>query len=399
MKSETKQQLLRMGRWLGAGLLALGALVAPVAVTASAQADAPPTPVAVPFDAPLCENTVGNPAADADGGPVGNLLSVFGQRLADYNDGKPVILYNNNGRSGWTSSGSQYSSNPLCATRYVEEVGGPVSSWMYCTYDRASTCGWTNENGELERSGVVLPGLEYLDPDSRLTEDQQKLQSYIIQNDMPIIAGPNGTGGTVAADTVANNDTSQSRSLRQNLVHCIDNPERSSGLVFCENNMSAETQTRILELIGDDIDALLTATGTSATVAPGADGEVVVTTTLAGMPLDLTVTGGTATVCEGPATLTAGVLVVDEDADLPADITLCVTRADAGDVSVAVSGTPPVITNLGFFQSQRYEGDTLCQIFSAVEEERQTTLNAGATVNFADAPAAEPSIGTSLVDS
>jgi TQXA domain-containing protein len=38
MKSETKQQLLRMGRWLGAGLLALGALVAPVAVASTASA-------------------------------------------------------------------------------------------------------------------------------------------------------------------------------------------------------------------------------------------------------------------------------------------------------------------------------------------------------------------------
>lgn len=397
-KAGIRPRLKRVARLLAAAMLITGAIVAPVTVGTSAQAAGPETPVAAPFDAPLCENTTGNPAVDADGGPVTNLLSVFGQRLADYNDGKPVILYNNSGRSGWTSSGSQYSANPLCATRYVEEAGGPVSSWMYCTYDRASTCGWTNENGELERQGTVLPGLEYLDPDNRLTEDQQKLQSYIIQNDMPVIAGPNGSGGTVAADTVANNDTPQSRSLRQNLVHCIDNPERTSALVFCENNMSAETQARILELIGSDTAAMLSATGPSATVAPGAEGEVVVSTTLAGIPLDVTVTGGTATVCDGPATLTGGVLVVDEDADLPADITLCVTRADAGDVSVAVSGTPPVIENLGFFQSKRFEGDTLCQIFSAVEAERQTTLDAGATVTFGDAPVTGPSIGTSLVD-
>ena len=396
--TKTRSRLARFARLLGAALLVTGAVVAPAAAGTAAHAEVPGTPVAAPFDAPLCENTIGNPAVDADGGPVTNLLSVFGQRLTDYNDGKPVILYNNSGRSGWTSSGSQYSANPLCATRYVEEVGGPVSSWMYCTYDRASTCGWTNANGELERQGTVLPGLQYLDPDNRLTADEQKLQSYIIQNDIPVIAGPNGSGGTLASDTVANDDTPQSRSLRQNLVHCIDNPGRSSGLVFCENNMSAETQARILELIGSDPAAMLSATGPSTTVAPGAEGEVVVSTTLGGIPLDMTVTGGTATVCGGPATLTGGVLVVDEDAELPADITLCVTRADAGDVSVSVSGTPPVIENIGFFQSKRYEGDTLCQIFSAVEAERQTTLDARTTVTFGDAPAAEPSIGTSLVD-
>ncbi|MBL3699991.1 hypothetical protein D3228_10070 [Leucobacter luti] len=273
-----------------------------------------------------------------------------------------------------------------------------MSSWIYCTYDRASTCGWTNAEGKLERQGVVLPGLDYVDPDPRLTAEQRKLQAYIIQNDLPVLAGPNGTGGTVATDTVANNATPTSRQLRQNLVHCIDNPERSSGVAFCAANMSPATQQRILEIIGSDTASLLTASGPAATVAAGAAGEVVVTTTLAGSPLQVSVTGGTATVCGGPATLTGSALVVAPDAELPAEITLCVTRPDTGTASVEVTGAPPVIENIGFAQSSRFAGDTLCQVFSAVESERRTTLQAQATIAFGEVRVQEPSIGTSLVD-
>lgn len=394
MKSLTNSPSLRNGRRIAAAIIAAAALVAPVTLATAAQAVAPPAPVAAPFDAPQCENTVGDPSSDADGGPVSNLLSVFGQRLADYNAGKPVILYNNIGRSGWTSGGSQYSSNPLCATRYVAEAGGPVSSWIYCTFDRASTCGWTNVNGELERSGTVLPGLEYKDPDARLTADQQKLQSYIIQNDLPVLAGPDGSGGTLGADAVANNSTSQSRALRQNLVHCIDNPERNSALVFCENNMSASTQNRILQLIGADRASMLAALAVAPRVDPGAEGKVVLTTTLAGLPLQVAASGGSITLCGGPATLSGSTLQVDADATLPAELTFCVNRPDSGTFSIEVSGTPPVLENIGFMQSARYDGDTLCQIFSTVADEQQQVVSTRAAFEFR----VSPSIGTSLVD-
>ena len=394
MKSLTSSPLLRNGRRIAAAILATAALVAPATLATAAQADTPLAPVAAPFDAPPCENTIGNPSSDADGGPVSNLLSVFGQRLTDYNAGKPVILYNNIGRSGWTAGGSQYSSNPLCATRYVAEAGGPVSSWIYCTYDRASTCGWTNLNGELERNGSVLPGLEHTDPDLRLTADQQKLQSYIIQNDLAVIAGPDGSGGTLGADTVANNSTSQSRALRQNLVHCIDNPERDSAIVFCENNMSASIQSRILQVIGADRATMLAALAVAPRVDPGAEGRVVLTTTLAGIPLQVASSGGSLTLCDGPATLSGSTLRLNADAALPAELTFCVTRPDSGTFSVEVTATPPVLENIGFMQSARYVGDTLCQIFSTVADEQQQVLTARATLDFR----VSPSIGTSLVD-
>ena len=377
---------------LGVSLLS-GALAA----ATPAEAAVPPTPVAAPFDAGLCESTTGNPAVDADGGPVTNLLSVFGGRLESYNAGGVVPLYNNSGRSGWTSTNSQYAANPICTVRYSAEANGPVSSWTYCTYDRASVCSWTNEDGYLERNGTVLPNFAYVNPDTRLTADQQKLQAYIIQNDLPVVAGPNGNGGTVAADTVANNDSPAQRTLRQNLVHCIDNPGKTSALVFCENNMNAATQARILEIIGATPAAQLGAESPAATFEPGADGTVTVTTTLAGIPLELDVTGGTLTTVDGPATLSGTTLTVNADATLPATLTLHVTRADAGTVSVAVSGVPPVIENVGYAQTSRFAGDTLCQIFATFETERQQPLIASAEVVFADE--AIPTIGTSLVDS
>lgn len=394
MKFPTSTPLFRTGRRIAAAIIAAAALIAPAALATAAQADTPPAPVAAPFNAPQCENTVGDPSSDTDGGPVSNLLSVFGQRLADYNAGKPVILYNNKGKSGWTEGKSQYSSNPLCATRYVAEVGGPVSSWIYCTYDRASTCGWTNINGELDRSGTVLPGLEYKNPDERLTADQQKLQSYIIQNDLPVVAGPNGLGDILATDTIANNDSPQSRALRQTLVHCIDNPERDSALEFCEHNMSASIQSRILQLIGADRASMLSAIAVAQRVNPGAEGRIVLTTTLVGLPLQVTASGGSLTLCDGPATFSGSTLQVNADATLPAELTFCVTRPDSGAFSVEVSGTPPVLENIGFMQSARYDGDTLCQIFSTVADEQQQVVSTRATLDFR----VSPSIGTSLVD-
>jgi len=355
-----------------------------------AVADVPPVPIAAPFDAPLCENTTGDPSVDADGGPVTNLRSVFGQRLVDYNAGQPVILYNNSGRSGWPAGG-QYTDNPVCVVRYVDDAAGPVSSWTYCTYDRASSCSWTNAAGQLERNGVVRSGLVLTNPDVRLTADQQKLQAYIIQTDLPVVAGPNGNGGTVPVDTLANNASQSSRVLRQNLVHCIDNPTRASALVFCANNMSPTTQARILELIGPDAADQLAANGPAASVQPGDDGSIEVTTTLAGMPLTLTATGGTVTLCGGPATLTGSTLVVDASAAVPAVITLCATRPTPGSVSVTVTAQPPVIDNVGFSQSN--PASTLCQIFSTYQLELRQTVTASAAAAFA-----VPAMGTTLVD-
>ena len=374
-------------------LLALASVViAPAIVSPASAQSIPPVPILAPFDAPLCENTTGNPSVDADGGPVTNLLSVFGQRLTDYNAGRHVVLYNNQGRSGWTAGNSQYASTPLCMVRYVDGVG-PVSDWAYCTYDRASVCGWTNANGELERNGVVLTPLDYVAPDARLTENEQKLQAYILQNDIPIVPGPNGTGGTVINPTVANNDTPAQRTLRQNLLHCIDNPDRDSALVFCENNMSAATQARILEIIGPDAADQLNLDEPGTIITPGDTGEITLSTTLAGIELTLDVVGGTVSVCDGPATLAGNVLVVDVDAVLPAEVTLCATRADAGTVSVTVRGVPPSIQNTGFVQSTG-QGN-LCQIFSLFRDELQQELTASAEVVFGSPVV--PVIGTTLV--
>lgn len=267
-------------------LVALVTGLVTVGIVPSA-ADVPPTPIAAPFDAPLCENTTGDPSVDVDGGPVVNLRSVFGQRLADYNNGQPVILYNNDGSSGWAAANRQYAANPICTVRYVDEVGGPVSSWAYCTDDYASTCAWTNAQGQLERQGVVRPGLTETGPDPELTADQQALQAYIIQNDVLVVAGPSGDGDTVVADTIANDDTPMQRRLRQNLVHCIDSPGRTSALVFCANNMSPATQARILEIVGSDPADQLNLTSPTGTFIPGATGEIELTTTLAGIPLGL----------------------------------------------------------------------------------------------------------------
>lgn len=391
---------------LGAALAVIASvLVVPVG-TELAQADVP-NPPAVEFYAQPCSGTTpSNPAVASDPGPnVPNLLRVWGGRLTAYNAGDPVILYNNSGTSGWSgpNPGDHFASNPVCTVRHVDGIGD-VSEWTYCTQDAASACSWTDANGDLIRQGQpLLPMVDPPDDAPHLTADQQKLQAYIVQTELPIVAGTNWSGGATAGGTASNNDR-ESRTFRQDLVHCIDNPpdpgDNHEG--FCNANMSSVTQARILDIIGGSPTDQLSATAPGTTVAPGANGQITVSTTLAGVPLQVDATGGTVSLCDitDPATLSGNTLTVDANAaPLPVSIDLCVTRATAGQVSLDIEGTAPDIANIGYSKSPGYVGGggtNLCQIFALIVPEHDVPVTASAAINFA--AALNPQIATSLVD-
>ena len=133
----------------------LGALVAATLLTLSlatltgapANADVPQPPITASFTAPSCAGqTTSDPAANT-GYAVVDLTQVFGGRLASYNAGHVVPLYDAFGGSvlltdaGVNTGDAAYP--PLCATRYVESLGTAVSEWMFCTDRLAQTCGDT----------------------------------------------------------------------------------------------------------------------------------------------------------------------------------------------------------------------------------------------------------------
>lgn len=390
--------------------LLAGGLVFPAAV---AHADVPETPV-TSLTAPACEGS----------SPASELLELKGQQLVDYNAGIPVRLYNNGGvNNGQGDSTSGYP-NPQCTTRYIEDVGA-VSSWTYCTDDAAMTCAFLNEDGQLQngQNGQVVSGMEPVDiadingdrtPGHELTDDDLKIVSWIIQNDIeldpdyPVAGHLNVTDLSVASDANV-----QSRVLRQLLVHCVDNPtwwanyqgdgnrhNRERMIAFCDANIGDDKRAEILASM--DEAAQLVATADSEVIDAGAQGEVTITTTITGVPLDLTVSGGTVTLLAGPATLSGSSLTVDADATIPATITLGVTRADAGGVSVAVAGHATTVQNMSFVQSASGNGYVICQVYAIFDAELVEALSASAAVHFGARPIPDvpeaPVIGTSLVD-
>lgn len=167
-------------------LLAIGAALSAVLMwaipTTSASADVPPIPETEPFRAPLCPGTTTNDPAAGDLG-VADLTMVFGERLASYNAGHIVPLYDLNGYGRETFP-------PLCGVRYVEGVG-PVSEWMFCTDLFSKVCGdtlpdGTLADGNLDAATPIEP-MERLDGNDRITRDQERLVAYLIQAGAPFV--------------------------------------------------------------------------------------------------------------------------------------------------------------------------------------------------------------------
>lgn len=174
-----------------ASLLAIGLMTlsgSPFVAGSAARADIPPSPVASTFVAAACAGTTAfDPTVNA-GGAIENLLQVFGARLASYNAGNVVPLYDAYGGSvlldaaGNVHSGS-VAYPPLCGTRYVAAAGGPVSEWMFCTDLESQSCGDVDSNGNIvDRDGHVIDPMTSLTGNSRLSGQQQKIIAYLIRH-------------------------------------------------------------------------------------------------------------------------------------------------------------------------------------------------------------------------
>lgn len=372
----------RSSRTLFSVLTGLLLVIAALAALASpARADVPSTPATDPFAAPLCEGTTVSDPSQAEG-TVADLTMVFGQRLVDYNAGRMVFLYN--------SHGENTVDTPVCGVRYVEGHG-PVSEWAYCTDFHSLYCNVTDENGNLTQDGDILPPLEDLDTNPRLTADQERLIHYILTTELPMVR--DGVAITTG------NATQPQRNVRQRAVWCISEPENKPPFLetFCAENLTLAQQQSILDTLPPDPvdDAVLELSGTGTPVLTGQETRVTMLTNIATVPIQLSAPGATVTVCEssvGQAVYRDGELQVTVADGGPVSIDLCVTWPEAGPqvVTAAAEGVRPAVDQLHWVQSPASVDGVPCQVFSSFSSTRSTAVSAALEVIVSVAPAPVP---------
>ena len=388
----------------------LGALVAATLLTLSlatltgapANADVPQPPVTAPFTAPSCAGqTTSAPTANT-GYAVVDLTQVFGGRLASYNAGHVVPLYDAFGGSvlltdaGVNTGDAAYP--PLCATRYVESLGTAVSEWMFCTDRLAQTCGDTDAAGNLvDHDGNRINPMTELPTNAKLSADQEKLIAYLVQHGHTYAGTGNQAWGgvTEARSELGTNE----RAALQTLVWCVSDPAGAASdfATTCANNMDAAEQARLLAMIPDVPELVLALTSTGTTLAIGDTARFTLTTNVFNQPIQL-VTGGTATtnwtVCAGDATFIAPTLTVAGDnPQLTKVVTLCAEASTAGTATIQSTATPPSTQHVGWSQSINGQLAQACQVYAGfrVINKTNVTSNAQATFDVAPTATTEPS--------
>lgn len=343
-------------------LLTIGALfgLAPGAAAAGPEAD--------PFVAPACEGSY----------PAEAARLVTGEQLDNYNSGGIAVLYD---YAGSRVSTGQYGNPPGCGVRYVEEVEGAISEWMYCTDMESDSCLGLN-GGELEDShGNPVGPMGWLSANERLSAEQNKVIAYILQTPLTVTPAPyRSWAGTTAANT-----TSGARLLRQDLVWCVSDFEAMAAdpalRDWCTENMSEEKQAEYAALVSEPSEVGLGLAPAATEAELDEIVEITLTTNIAGLPIEVSAEGGEVQVCEGEsATLADGVLTFTGDELVPpVTAQLCLTRTEPGTVSVTASVVPPSISFLAWAQAAEQ-----CQVYAAFETTMQEPVVVSATANFSE---------------
>lgn len=375
---------------ISSGIVSVVVLMfATLVVSIPAHADEPDPPVAAPFAAPTCAGTTDFDPMDNAGYAVTDLTQVFGARLTSYNTGHIVPLYDAFGgsillESDGTNTG-ETTYPPLCGTRYVESVGGPVSEWMFCTDRLAQTCGDTDAAGNLvDRDGNPISPMTGLAVNPKLTPEAEKLIAYLVQHGHSYAGVGNQSWGGV---TEARSDLgTNERAALQTLVWCISDPPTTANdfETTCENNMDAAEQDRLLALIPETPELVLELAPAGANLDVGETAELTVTTNVFNQPIRLT-TGGTAgadwAVCSGDATLTGTTLTVTgTDPSASKAVVLCATATSVGDATIAMSVTPASTEHIGW--SQSVGATPTCQVYATFHEVNAADVSANTGLTF-----------------
>ncbi|MDT0202343.1 thioester domain-containing protein [Nocardioides sp. AE5] len=355
-----------------------------------AQADMPPTPVAE-FQAPECVGeTDFDPTVNSEAVPDSTL--VFGARVTSYNGGHIVPLYDAFGGTvlvrgdGTVSDEEAYP--PICGTRYVASVGGPVSEWMFCTDRTSQSCGDTDAAGNVvDGDGVILNPMASLAGNPRLSSDQERLIAYLIQNGHPY----HGTGDQAwgGVDEARADAGTRERVALQTLIWCISDPAPggSDFSTTCADNMDTAEQERLLRMIPMDPELVLDLDAASTALEVGDTARFRLRTNVFHQPIALT-TGGTAapvwSVCEGDATISASgdeLTVAGEDPLSAKDVVLCVEATAPGTATVEMTASPATTSHIGWSQSSGATADP-CQVYATFHEVKRAGVSDAAEAAF-----------------
>jgi len=262
---------------------------------------------------------------------------------------------------------------------------GPTSEWMYCTDKALKICGQTTPEGEsgywTGTEWVVTGSAKQLSGNPRLTEDQQLIISYLLQNPHPYV-DKNGVTG------IADNGNSWNRSNRQELVWCISD---GSSVADCEAVLGQAERERILAIM-KSTPALTISGPEQSEIGVGETARVTVSTNLYGIPLTVNPpAGATLTLCEpgGGATLIGNTLTVTGADPDGTEVLLCVTAENPGEVTISVAGQPNSHEKIRWNQS-----DPVCQVFATFETELPARISDTASVTFLDTPATTTPVTT-----
>lgn len=377
------------------GLMVWGSLL----IVAPAQA-APPSSPSGKFTAPRCPGQVdlGDPNENGV-----DLTVVDGPRLAAYNAGKIVPLYD---AAGWGSTAYP----PVCGVHYVEGQGA-VSEWMFCTDRLSKVCsdldpatgGWQEAHKDDNDADVVYPvaGPDDLAGNPKLDAEQERLIAYLIQNGHSYAGvGDQWWNGVTEARSDGSTDE---RQALQTLVWCISDPKAKSTdyLATCAAVLPPEERTRLLTLTPAAPQLTMTAPAGADQTLAGKEVEFTISTNLVDQPLTLTKTsspGVTLAVCGGPGTLSGSTLTVAGTVpDATQVVKLCASGPVDSTIDLAVSASPNTTQHIRWAQSPTKSPDgEPCQVFANFAQPG-ITLNARAAGGFVAAPQlATPKINTQV---
>lgn len=356
-----------------------GSLVAaPLLPATPARADVPPAPVGEFFADECVGDTDDDPTnapdvlSDPDDGdsplvppPVPDLTRVWGARLADYNAGHVVALYD-----AWGSNSTD-GFPPVCGVRYVASSGGPVSEWLFCTHIWRAVCAGTDAAGNLlDYNGNVIPGHRAVSGNPDLTPEQERLVAYLIRNGAPYTGvGYYDFGATEGQAHLGSGE----RSALQVLIWCITDPVADPApspsevdrKATCAASMPPEEQHRLLALIPEDPVVVLDFEEAGAPEEPGTPLVTSLTTNLFEQPIELATSNpADIQVVSGDAMLTGTTLTVAPAAGTRT-IVLRVTPAGADAVDIVATARPAQRSTLQW--NQPGVGDA-CQVFATFSE-------------------------------
>lgn len=344
------------------------------------------------FEAPRCDgSTTVDPTDPTQHSGLANLLSVSGPRLADYNAGAVVPLYDAAGRT---------EDAPLCGTRRVVADDGTAvaeSQWMFCTTYADDLCGDVDELGQgTDSDGAPVGAMDTAASHPTLSADAQRLVGYLIENGHSYVGvgADYGFGGTTRADAGTSTNT---RQALQVLVWCITDPDTVPSDDFratCQANLPAQEQARLLALIPVEPVVELDLDSSGLTHDVGETARIGLTTTLFDLPIEVTASPlGAFAVCAGDATLTGTTLTVAPPADAStttARVELCATPTAAGPVTVSVSAAQEPLRQVSWNRSASVAPARVCQVFAAFVDVPREPHASTASATFVALPTPTP---------